>query len=314
MTEPVRDVEIEDVLSSIRRLVSEDKRPISHVRDAESPTTGRLVLTPALRVADEAVAQYPATAADEIPQQDNNVGEVGEDARTAGSEVPSEGRKTQVLQDQVERAEAAVESGQAISSVCDPLESESVAQDIPLQDLQTEGAALAVQEDATVQDIDIPRFEHRIAALEAVVAGRDDQWEPDGNVGDDYAGSPVDTFFWEDAQDEPGPSGPMTYTDDAIDAESMENSRSALEAEEPDESALFASAVPPDRAVSGPEMTNADMLGTDEAILDEDSLREMVAEIVRQELQGALGERITRNVRKLVRREIHRALTSQELE
>ena len=31
-------------------------------------------------------------------------------------------------------------------------------------------------------------------------------------------------------------------------------------------------------------------------------------------LAWALGERITRNVRKLVRREIHRALTSQDLE
>ena len=40
----------------------------------------------------------------------------------------------------------------------------------------------------------------------------------------------------------------------------------------------------------------------------------MVAEIVRQELQGTLGERITRNVRKLVRREIHRALTSQDFD
>ena len=51
-----------------------------------------------------------------------------------------------------------------------------------------------------------------------------------------------------------------------------------------------------------------------DAILDEDALRDLVTEIVRQELQGALGERITRNVRKLVRREIHRALASQELE
>jgi hypothetical protein len=56
------------------------------------------------------------------------------------------------------------------------------------------------------------------------------------------------------------------------------------------------------------------LLGEDEAVLDEDTLRELVAEIVRQELQGALGERITRNVRKLVRREIQRALTSNELE
>jgi hypothetical protein len=51
-----------------------------------------------------------------------------------------------------------------------------------------------------------------------------------------------------------------------------------------------------------------------EALLDEDALRDMVAQIVREELRGPLGEKITRNVRKLVRREIHRALTSQELE
>ncbi|MBY6088768.1 hypothetical protein [Maritimibacter alkaliphilus] len=47
--------------------------------------------------------------------------------------------------------------------------------------------------------------------------------------------------------------------------------------------------------------------------IDREELRELVSEIVRQELQGALGERITRNVRKLVRREIHRALISQDL-
>ena len=48
--------------------------------------------------------------------------------------------------------------------------------------------------------------------------------------------------------------------------------------------------------------------------LDEDVLRDMVAEIVRKELQGALGERITRNVRKLVRREIHRIVMSREFD
>jgi hypothetical protein len=46
--------------------------------------------------------------------------------------------------------------------------------------------------------------------------------------------------------------------------------------------------------------------------IDEAMLREIVAEIVRSELQGELGERITRNVRKLVRREIHRALMSRD--
>lgn len=41
--------------------------------------------------------------------------------------------------------------------------------------------------------------------------------------------------------------------------------------------------------------------------LDELALREMVAEIVREELRGELGERMTSNIRKLVRREILRA-------
>ena len=53
--------------------------------------------------------------------------------------------------------------------------------------------------------------------------------------------------------------------------------------------------------------------GDDQGLmLDEAMLRDLVSEIIRQELQGALGERITRNVRKLVRREIQRALQSQD--
>jgi len=53
--------------------------------------------------------------------------------------------------------------------------------------------------------------------------------------------------------------------------------------------------------------------GEPELVLDEEMLREMVSEIVRRELQGSLGERITRNVRKLVRREIYRALETRDL-
>ncbi len=57
------------------------------------------------------------------------------------------------------------------------------------------------------------------------------------------------------------------------------------------------------------------LLSDDEALtLDEDALRELVSDMVRQELQGVLGERITRNVRRLVRREIQRALALRDLE
>ena len=49
-------------------------------------------------------------------------------------------------------------------------------------------------------------------------------------------------------------------------------------------------------------------------MIDAEALRPMVAALIREELQGDLGERITRNVRKLVRQEIQRALTVRELE
>jgi hypothetical protein len=52
----------------------------------------------------------------------------------------------------------------------------------------------------------------------------------------------------------------------------------------------------------------------DAAQIDQASLHPLVAVLIREELQGELGERITRNVRKLVRQEIQRALTVRELE
>src|SRR6056297_3445958 len=64
-----------------------------------------------------------------------------------------------------------------------------------------------------------------------------------------------------------------------------------------------------------PEPPPDRLLDDDEpALLDEGALRELVAEIVREELQGGLGERITRNVRKLVRAEIQRAFAARDLD
>jgi hypothetical protein len=48
-------------------------------------------------------------------------------------------------------------------------------------------------------------------------------------------------------------------------------------------------------------------------LADPDALRALVGEMIREELQGEMGERITRNVRKLVRREINRVLIEQEV-
>ena len=47
--------------------------------------------------------------------------------------------------------------------------------------------------------------------------------------------------------------------------------------------------------------------------IDEMLLRDLIRDVLREELQGELGERITRNVRKLVRAELARALTARDL-
>lgn len=76
---------------------------------------------------------------------------------------------------------------------------------------------------------------------------------------------------------------------------------------------------------SADAMTDADVPRADTSLaetteqaalaeLSEEALQGMVADIVRRELQGALGERITRNVRKLVRREIHRVMMNQDFD
>ncbi|MGB3407289.1 MAG: hypothetical protein WBA67_07315 [Jannaschia sp.] len=57
-----------------------------------------------------------------------------------------------------------------------------------------------------------------------------------------------------------------------------------------------------------------DLADLSEAVSRDDALRDLISEIVRQELSGALGERITRNVRKLVRREIRQMLSSGEFD
>lgn len=53
---------------------------------------------------------------------------------------------------------------------------------------------------------------------------------------------------------------------------------------------------------------------TEDGLLDEETLRDIIAEVVREELQGVLGQRITRNVRKMVRREIRLALAAEDFE
>jgi hypothetical protein len=63
-----------------------------------------------------------------------------------------------------------------------------------------------------------------------------------------------------------------------------------------------------DGLVDGLAPQSLDVAGVERAVL-----RRIVQDALREELEGALGERITRNVRKLVRAEIARALAARDL-
>jgi cell pole-organizing protein PopZ len=187
------------------------------------------------------------------------------------------------------------------------------------------------------------RLGARIAVLEAAVAQRADEWEPDGSEAPltfvhhptvapeapetgtkaehrDHAAQP------EIADDplpevEATPSDPQDWQPEAVPTEAAPEPEAVPEAvttanqsleplewqDEPREAA------PPPHAAAEVEDALFDEDGGDD-LLDEEVLRDMIREIIRQELQGALGERITRNVRKLVRAEINRAMASKAFE
>jgi hypothetical protein len=123
----------------------------------------------------------------------------------------------------------------------------------------------------------------KIAALETAISRSPEAWEPDDTGRGDYSGTEAPPLDWPES------------------TERSDAQTTSGEAEDAADDALH-------EGQDAPDDTH------DEQLVDEEALRALVADIVRAELQGPLGERITRNVRKLVRREIQRALAAQELE
>lgn len=336
MSDPVTNVEIEDVLSSIRRLVSSEGRgPVAAPREAPKEPD-KLVLTPALRVDDArpaAVAPSPEPAPREARDTDETHGDRPGDEVAQAESVPDVRSHAEEIPDEARQDAAQVEYGP--------------------QDGLAPQTADASQGDLPDRSAELTA---RVAELEHIVARSSDQWEPDGQSSDDYSGGPVDPLPWEDYlpgaesetppddEDPAGDAGDGAIAEDESargagsdhdeagdddpewDAEDRGGHESPYDDADWDAddirvepkteapAAAAASARERDEAGHDAALGGEDMLADGDEILDEDALRDLVAEIVRQELQGALGERITRNVRKLVRREIHRALTCQELE
>jgi len=316
MSDPVTNVEIEDVLSSIRRLVTDGEK--DRPRKAEpaegetawvEPSADRLVLTPAFRVEDAA----PAPVA----------------APEATSEIATE------VEDEVPVPDS--ESG--IAAENEPEDKQEIETQEVSAELNEEPAPETKQE--TQQD-SRSLLEETIAELEAAVADDAAEWEPDGSEElplvsswpgfepDEIADAEIAPEPETEAKAEPEPdteTAPEAEThsepeiaasqEDAANMANMDSEATTPEPEAEEAPQVTAEAAPnivQDTAEIVEEPPNDDLTAylEDESILDEAMLRDLVAEIVREELQGPMGTRITRNVRKLVRREINLILNSQE--
>ena len=371
MSNPVTTAEVEDVLSSIRRLVSEEKRPL---HPAETPKrTDRLVLTPALRVQeDQPIAQDVATDIRAAFRSEHAESASFDDAAASlGPEVADKAISDTLAHTVNERADAdASETLNLTSSDLaddysddpydfDEFETDNVAVTLPPLKLQPElrsdaewsadalAEAEAVAEsvksaeetaEQAVEDVvakensmaatKAATLSAKIEALESAIGGIEGDFEPDEVSDDAYSGTQAPALAWEDdlegsdidegANEAAEDIFASDLAHDSVDDQSIPSDNveteiaddTVRELHQPIREAVFAAAAAEVAGDSGSDFEP----DSETKLLDEDALRDMVGDIVRLELQGALGERITRNVRKLVRREIHRALTTQELD
>jgi cell pole-organizing protein PopZ len=146
-------------------------------------------------------------------------------------------------------------------------------------------------------------LEQRIAELEEAIAASAGEWEPDGSE-TGAGGLPSDM---------PPVFSTVAPANDP--ANDRPRDRAWTNAQPEPDAAPATEPRPGARTEAPATESPASMFEDDreETVLDEEMLRDLVAELVREELQGALGERITRNVRKLVRAEVQRALATRDL-
>ena len=283
MSEPMSSTEIEDVLSSILRLVSDDLRPAPRAATVSSEGNGKLILTPALRV----VQDSPASATPIAP------------------EAP-------------ERMPVFV---------------------------ATRRIHLAGEPEAPFVEAEPAPIEQVVATLGAAVTAIPQDWEPEQGdeapepaLAHDAWDMPQAAFFAEPpVWQEPAPE--VLVPEEAVEAEPSvpawaqdDEGFEADDAEdfpaevvqgtiEPDpewadaaEASVIASLQAEAENVQARQRDAAEGEADEELRFNEDVLRELVRDILREELAGRMGERITRNIRKLVRAEIALIMATQALE
>lgn len=361
MSDPVTNLDIEDVLSSIRRLVEDGDWQRQEAERLKAETAAadpaelaeevedapeRFVLTPSLRVTSRGV-----DAPESEPEQDQVVevealqAEQPDDHPEADFDPEDDAAQPPEATPELE-AEIAEspdtpdtpELGQSAETNYRDIDFSDIDWDAdPEQDTVTEDEThviAAQEEEADAEQVDAADAgqpetdaevtlspQHRlmatVAELEAAVGGQADEWEPDGSEEEQpvWTSAPQETRFreGEEAHTYVQPGEPEVMFQhvgpDHVSEEQLSDLAEDLGGDTNPDMAPGGG-----HAFAGEMDEDLDAFVADSNVIDEETLRRIVAEIVREELQGTLGERITRNVRKLVRREIYRALASQEFE
>ncbi|MGH1466052.1 MAG: hypothetical protein ACRBBQ_11905 [Cognatishimia sp.] len=333
MSDPVTNVEIEDVLSSIRRLVSENGRvPVSGAAHANKPVAdvepevkkpdlnanlrqNKLVLTESLRIAEQPERQtfsvHDAVSDDIQIEESSSAGSA--DYEEPESVLPgfhhreAEAIEITPLEPQSEDTPLREERSIDLSFESRRLSFEAISDELHFDLVDRSETIGAEAEDRVLKVVKPWDIEGETLSEWRSEAPQDPApYEPDTPGDSDYAGTEVAALEWDDQSAQVDDVDNVEVEIVTTVAQDSEESVTPENAEASEEN--------PDSRVTQvfdikPEIEDLPQ----EAVLDEQMLRDLVGEIVRQELQGPLGERITRNVRKLVRREINRAMVARNI-
>ena len=294
MSDPMSNREIEDVLSSIRRLVArEAARPAP-----ERPAPDRLVLTEAQRIAVN--ESHPPAAESASPGGDRPQAGAVVSRADAPVAAPPAAPEPDARSDAGSRGDddARAAPFPPLSAATGAEGDASRAAAPTLASLSPRRPAPDQPASADVEDADDDGLQARPSwrAPDDAMAPADAAAEDDGQQDNDGPGPGLDdpTGNMAEEGDAPGPAtarGPGAGDAVAVDPESEAGPADDDDHDDEDEDDGSALA---------------------ETLIDEEMLRALVAQLVREELRGQLGERITMQVRKLVRAEVARALEERE--
>jgi hypothetical protein len=343
MSDPMTNMDAEDVLASIRRLVAETHShhggPSGGSQSAaqvEAPVRSQgpaaLILTPDFRV-----AQDPVQPQDIGPSEGEVAAEAVVQPKTDTQPlILSMDQAVSLPGDAQKTPEENLTEAQAPTLELETLVAQEIADEVEDAAQEADWAARFDDTPDVEAAAHVSRLtlEQRIAELETAVGAQSYEWEPDGSedLEAEIPRSMPRAFaepgarvlhFRVPQEDDPAMSPSDQGRDHIDDAEVIEETpaaptAAAIDDFPPAQEAEIEDMAAAEEVAADPNPSLEEELAlagyADEDMMDEEALRELVAQVIREELQGAMGERITRNVRRLVRREVQRALTLREFE